>query len=72
MKEPKFGKWTHVNERLPGRDEKVLAADLVSGEQVLVTGAELATNVALQVWMPLMSKEAVKSWGAAFGDTLNG
>lgn len=53
MKEPKFGRWTHVNERLPGRDEKVLAGNPQSGEQVVVTGAELAANADLHVWMPL-------------------
>jgi len=53
MKEPKFGRWTHVNERLPGRDERVLAADPSSGEQFVVTGAELAMNTALHLWMPL-------------------
>jgi len=53
MKEPKFGRWTHVNERLPGRDERVLAADPSSGDQFVVTGGELATNTALHLWMPL-------------------
>lgn len=53
MKEPKFGRWTHVNERLPGRDERVLAADPSSGDQFVVTGAELAANADLHLWMPL-------------------
>lgn len=53
MKEPKFGKWTHVNDRLPGRDEKVLAGNPNNGEQVVVTGAELAASADLHFWMPL-------------------
>lgn len=61
MKEPKFGRWTHVNERLPGRDERVLAADPSSGDQVVVTGAELAANVALNLWMPLAPRASLQA-----------
>jgi hypothetical protein len=62
MKEPKFGRWTHVNDRLPGRDEKVLAADPITGEQVIVTGGEVAARAELLLWMPLLSHSAIGSW----------
>lgn len=62
MKEPKFGKWTHVNERLPGRDEKVLAADPYTGSQAMVTGAELAADKDLLLWMPLPSPDSFDSY----------
>ena len=62
MPEPKFGKWTHVNDRLPGRDEKVLAADPVTGEQFMVTGGELALRTELFLWMPLMSRNVVSAY----------
>lgn len=67
MKEPKFGKWTHVNDRLPGRDEKVLAADPVTHDQFMVTGGELAARQELMLWMPLPPKESIP----AYFDNLN-
>lgn len=62
MKKLKLGNWISVNDRLPGRDEKVLAVDPDSGEQTLVTGAELATDMTLEYWAPLASKESVREF----------
>jgi hypothetical protein len=62
MKEPKFGRWTHVNDRMPGRDEKVLAADPVTHNQVMVTGGELATDAALLLWMPLPPTSSIAAY----------
>lgn len=62
MKEPKFGRWTHVNDRLPGRDEKVLAADPITHDQFMVTGGELATRTELLLWMPLPPRESIASY----------
>lgn len=71
MKEPKFGRWTHVNDRLPGRDEKVLAGNPNNGEQVVVTGAELAASADLHLWMPLAPpatlQEAMNQFAASQG-----
>lgn len=62
MKEPKFGRWTHVNDRLPGRNEKVLAADPVTHNQFMVTGGELAADPDLLLWMPLPPTELIASY----------
>ena len=62
MKEPKFGRWTHVNERLPGREEKVLAADPITQSQFMVTGGELAADKDLLLWMPLPPLESIASY----------
>jgi hypothetical protein len=63
---PRFGRWTHVNDCLPGRDEKVLASDPITGEQVIVTGGEIAARSELFLWMPLLSHEAIRSWFDGF------
>ena len=62
MKEPKFGRWTHVNERLPGREEKVLAADPIMQSHFMVTGGELAADKDLLLWMPLPPPESIASY----------
>ena len=63
---PRFGRWTHVNDCLPGRDEKVLAADPITGEQFIVTGGEVAARSELLLWMPLLSHRAISSWFEGF------
>lgn len=55
MKEPKFGRWTSVQGRLPGRDERVLAMAPNANRVDIVTGAEIATDDAFTHWMPLPS-----------------
>jgi hypothetical protein len=66
MKEPKFGKWTHVNERLPGRHDQVLAADPKTHDQFMVTGGELAARSELLLWMPLPSPDSIENYFKPF------
>jgi hypothetical protein len=72
MKKLKLGNWISVNERMPGRDERVLAVDPNSGEQSLVTGAELAADLALEYWAPLASPESVREFFKGLREQSNG
>ena len=61
----KLGTWISVNDSMPGRDERVLAVNPMTGEQFMVTGAELAADMALAYWSSLASPAAVREYFAA-------
>lgn len=60
MKEPKFGRWVSVLERMPGRDEAVLAVNPQTAAHVIATGGELATSPEYTYWMPLLKEFPVE------------